>query len=109
MFAVFWGQDLNEAEFESRLSAAGSAVEDTLADLLASSPLAGEIARPARLIEAMRYATLAGGKRLRPFLTVEAARLFASHALRFANRLPLRIDAEPPPPELLAEVAGGGP
>jgi tetratricopeptide (TPR) repeat protein len=40
---------------------------------------------------------------------VEAARLFASHALRFANRQPLRIDAEPPPPDLVAEVAGGGP
>lgn len=38
----------------------------------------------------------------------EAARLFASHALRFANRLPLRIDAEPPPPDLVAEMVGGG-
>ncbi|MEP7011179.1 MAG: tetratricopeptide repeat protein [Acidobacteriota bacterium] len=38
---------------------------------------------------------------------VEAERLFSSHALRFANRMPLRIDAEPPPPDLLAEVAGG--
>lgn len=40
---------------------------------------------------------------------VEAARLFASHALRFANRQPLRIGAEPPPPDLVAEVASGGP
>jgi farnesyl diphosphate synthase len=70
------GDSLNEAEFESRLTAAGRAVEETLQSLLASAPLAGEIARPERLIEAMRYATLAGGKRLRPFLTVEAARLF---------------------------------
>jgi len=76
VFAAFWGQDLQEAEFENRLAAAGKAVEDTLAALLASPPLAGEIGRPERLIEAMRYATLAGGKRLRPFLTVEAARLF---------------------------------
>jgi farnesyl diphosphate synthase len=30
----------------------------------------------ARLIEAMRYAALGGGKRLRPFLLVESARLF---------------------------------
>jgi len=30
----------------------------------------------ARLIEAMRYAALGGGKRLRPFLLIEAARLF---------------------------------
>ncbi|HEV7667909.1 MAG TPA: tetratricopeptide repeat protein [Thermoanaerobaculia bacterium] len=39
----------------------------------------------------------------------EAAQTFAGHARRFANRLPLRIGAEPPPRELLAEVAGGGP
>src|SRR6476660_1779140 len=30
----------------------------------------------ARLIEAMRYAALGGGKRLRPFLLIESARLF---------------------------------
>ncbi len=30
----------------------------------------------AKVIEAMRYSALAGGKRLRPFLTVESARLF---------------------------------
>src|SRR5689334_7441045 len=72
----FGGRILNEAEFEKRLAAAGKAVEDTLTTLLASAPLAREIGRPDRLIEAMRYATLAGGKRLRPFLTVEAAKLF---------------------------------
>ena len=75
-FVAVWGQDLSAVDFEGRLTAAGKAVEETLAELLASSPIAGEIARPERLIEAMRYATLAGGKRLRPFLTVEAARLF---------------------------------
>src|SRR5262249_35359606 len=37
----------------------------------------GEGMRPARLLEAMRYATLGGGKRLRPFLVVESASLFA--------------------------------
>jgi farnesyl diphosphate synthase len=71
-----WGQDLNDVEFETRLAGAGKAIEDTLAELLASSPILGEIARPERLIEAMRYATLAGGKRLRPFLAIETARLF---------------------------------
>ena len=38
-----------------------------------------------RVIEAMRYAALNGGKRLRPFLVVESARLFEvseAHALR---------------------------
>ena len=38
--------------------------------------LPGEIARPARLLEAMRYSSLGGGKRLRPFLLIETARLF---------------------------------
>jgi farnesyl diphosphate synthase len=76
VFVAVWGQDLSAVDFEGRLTAAGKAVENTLAELLASNPIAGEIARPERLIEAMRYATLAGGKRLRPFLTVEAAGLF---------------------------------
>src|SRR6202012_4398758 len=44
--------------------------------LLSTEPLPGEVARPARLVEAMRYAALGGGKRLRPFLVVETARLF---------------------------------
>ena len=33
----------------------------------------------AKVIEAMRYSALAGGKRLRPFLTVESAKLFGVH------------------------------
>ena len=44
----------------------------------------------ARLIEAMRYAALGGGKRLRPFLLIEAARVFGvaeEHALDAARRL----------------------
>ena len=41
---------------------------------LSLEPKPGEPARPKRLMEAMRYATLGGGKRLRPFLTVETAR-----------------------------------
>ena len=53
-------------------------MEETLAALLAARPAEGELARPERLVEAMRYATLAGGKRLRPFLLLEAARLFGA-------------------------------
>ena len=70
------GGTVNEAEFERRLASAGEAMEGTLKDVLGADLLPGEIGRPARLIEAMRYATLAGGKRLRPFLTIETARLF---------------------------------
>ncbi|MCX5496302.1 polyprenyl synthetase family protein [Kaistia dalseonensis] len=51
-------------------------MEAVLDRLLALEPAPGEIARPARLIEAMRYAALGGGKRLRPALVVETALLF---------------------------------
>ena len=42
----------------------------------ATQPLAEERARPQRLMDAMRYVSLGGGKRLRPFLVVETAALF---------------------------------
>jgi farnesyl diphosphate synthase len=53
------------------VSAVAARIEATLDALL---PLAEGPER--RVSEAMRYATLAGGKRLRPFLVVEGARLF---------------------------------
>ncbi len=62
--------------FDSRLKSVADAVETTLECLLAPAALPGEIVRPARLLDAMRYSTLGGGKRLRPFLVVETARLF---------------------------------
>jgi farnesyl diphosphate synthase len=61
--------------FPDRLAAVAGDVEALLARLLAATPRAGEAARPERLLAAMQHAVLAGGKRLRPFLTVEAARL----------------------------------
>ena len=64
------------SDFADRLGSVAEATERLLERLLADAPLPGEIARPARFMEAMRYASLAGGKRLRPFLVVEAARLF---------------------------------
>jgi farnesyl diphosphate synthase len=63
-------------EFRHRLEAAADATENELAALLSPAPLPGETARPARLLDAMRYVTLGGGKRLRPFLLIESARLF---------------------------------
>ncbi|MHB2169409.1 polyprenyl synthetase family protein [Alsobacter sp. R-9] len=62
-------------DIEARLTACASAVEAMLDRLLSPQPLAGEIARPVRLLDAMRYAALGGGKRLRPFLVVESARM----------------------------------
>ena len=64
-----------DAEFPARLAAVAAEIETLLDRLLAASPVEGEIARPTRLIDAMRHATLGGGKRLRPFLVVEAASL----------------------------------
>jgi farnesyl diphosphate synthase len=64
------------ADFTARLDAVAAEIDALLDDLLSERREAGEIARPARLLEAMRYAVLSGGKRLRPFLVVETAALF---------------------------------
>src|SRR5919198_2421208 len=73
--AVTLGASADKA-FLPRLNAVASDLEGLLDRLLGSKPVEGEIARPARLIDAMRYASLGGGKRLRPFLVVETASLF---------------------------------
>ncbi|HKR87595.1 MAG TPA: farnesyl diphosphate synthase [Phenylobacterium sp.] len=64
------------------LNAAARAVEATLDELL-PQPGGGQ----RRVQEAMRYAVFAGGKRLRPFLTLHCADLYGvprAHALRAA-------------------------
>src|SRR5947207_12405786 len=65
-----------DAVFQDRLSRVAQDTEVLLDRLLGSRPIDGELARPTRLLEAMRYASLGGGKRLRPFLVVESATLF---------------------------------
>ena len=65
-------------DFIIRLEGAAKVTETALDALLTAGALKGEIERPARLLEAMRYATLGGGKRLRPFLAIESARLFGA-------------------------------
>ena len=65
-----------EATFLERLDAVAADTEALLDRLLAMAPVAGETARPERLIEAMRYSGLGGGKQFRPFLVVESANLF---------------------------------
>ncbi len=62
--------------FEGRLASIAKETEGLLQKLLGRTPEDGETARPGRLVEAMRYAALAGGKRIRPFFVVESARLF---------------------------------
>jgi len=67
-----------KTEFEERLTAHADATEKMLDRLLSPDPLPGETFRPGRFLEAMRYASLGGGKRLRPFLMLETARLFGA-------------------------------
>jgi farnesyl diphosphate synthase len=64
------------ASFSARLDAVAQETEELLDRLLATPAEADEIGRPRRLLDAMRYGSLGGGKRLRPFLVVESAALF---------------------------------
>ena len=65
-----------ETAFQDRLGQVAQDTEALLDRLLLPAPIDGERARPARLLDAMRHASLGGGKRLRPFLVVESASLF---------------------------------
>lgn len=62
-------------DLASRLAQTAAEIEALLDGLLGDGVREGEIARPLRLLAAMRHGALGGGKRLRPFLTVETARL----------------------------------
>jgi farnesyl diphosphate synthase len=64
------------SDFSKRLDQTAEDTETLLAELLSDALLPDEIARPKRLIEAMRYSSLGGGKRLRPFLVVESSAVF---------------------------------
>ena len=79
---------MERSAFKARLEETAAAVERELDRLLSIDVQPGEDMRPRRLIDAMRYATLGGGKRLRPFLVVETAR-----ALGRSGGGPLRIGA----------------
>jgi farnesyl diphosphate synthase len=79
---------MSAAAFATRLAEAGADVEAALEALLTLAPRPGEYARPERLMNAMRHGALGGGKRLRPFLTIETAR-----ALGVSGEAPLRAGA----------------
>jgi farnesyl diphosphate synthase len=68
--------DAKSSPFLARLDAVAAETQTLLDRLLTATPAPGELNRPARLLEAMRYSSLAGGKRFRPFLVVESAGLF---------------------------------
>jgi farnesyl diphosphate synthase len=67
---------LKVADFATPLTDAAKTVDEVMLGLFGEKTLPGEILRPARVTESMTYAALAGGKRLRPFLVIETARLF---------------------------------
>ena len=62
---------------QDRMNDAVDAVSQTISRLLPETDLAEQ-----PLYEAMRYGTLNGGKRLRPFLVLESAALFGVDAMR---------------------------
>ena len=64
------------ATFRQRLEGVAADIERLLGELLGDTPLSDERARPQRLMDAMRHVSLAGGKRLRPFLVVESSAIF---------------------------------
>jgi len=73
----FARRDVNASQqFQTSLSRTAADIEVVLDRLLGASALEDEQERPPRLLEAMRYASLEGGKRFRPFLVVECASLF---------------------------------
>src|ERR1700723_1924585 len=79
---------MEDSAFAARLAESQAGIERELEILLSVEPKPGEPVRPKRLIAAMRYATRGGGKRLRPFLTVETAR-----ALGRTDNGPIRAGA----------------
>jgi farnesyl diphosphate synthase len=66
-------------DFAARLDQTADDTEAVLTRVLGDGVLPDEIARPKRLMDAMRYSSLGGGKRLRPFLVVESAAVFGVH------------------------------
>ena len=82
--------DTAEQAFAERMARRAGEIARLLDDLLTPDVQEGEIARPARLVEAMRHGALNGGKRLRPFLLMEAAEMLGgppTGALRAAAAL----------------------
>ena len=64
------------AQFQDRLNQVAKDAESLLDQLFGKALANDELARPPRLLDAMRYTSLGAGKRFRPFLVVESASLF---------------------------------
>lgn len=68
----------DDAIFKTRMQQCAQLTAEFLSAALDSSVRPGEIVRPGVLMDAMRYGVLNGGKRLRPFLLIEAGRIFGA-------------------------------
>jgi farnesyl diphosphate synthase len=69
---------MSQKALAGRIRRVAAQTEAMLGALLPDQAVGSEIMRPALLMEAMRYTALGGGKRFRPFLVVETARLFGA-------------------------------
>ena len=69
---------LSPAAFLDVLAREGARIEAVLDRLVDETARPMETVRPPRIVAAMRHAVLGGGKRIRPFLMIEAARLFGA-------------------------------
>ncbi len=69
---------LSPAAFLDVLAREGARIEAVLDGLVDDAARPMETVRPPRIVAAMRHAVLGGGKRIRPFLLIEAARLFGA-------------------------------
>jgi farnesyl diphosphate synthase len=79
--------DRSRQELDAGSARVSGEVDHFFSELLASTGDGRE-----RLYEAMRHAAVGGGKRLRPLLTIAAARLFAIDRVR-ALRVGCSIEA----------------
>ncbi|MEM8539423.1 MAG: polyprenyl synthetase family protein [Pseudomonadota bacterium] len=70
---------ITQEEFLKLLSNRAIQIEGFLGDYLSNETRGEEIARPERLLKAIRHGVLNGGKRMRPFLVLEVASMFGSN------------------------------
>ncbi len=66
--------------FRARLKQSAEAIEEALCTYLPEQPAPNDASAPASLIAAMRHGALNGGKRIRPFLMIETARMLGCDA-----------------------------
>ena len=65
-----------DEKFSESLNNTSQSIFDCLSNILTPIENSSEIKQPNRLIDAMRHGTLNGGKRIRPFLFINTAKLF---------------------------------